>query len=373
MTQPAKWSWSAFAVVCCAALLGWSLGRAVTRLAADAEKNFGYTPNPEATREFLRQLEEPRFAQAGEECMNNAQPVDTFLYRYADEAHREVYGTPFSAWNQGNIGTCVSFGYAMASYVGQCVDWKQGERDSPPKLVATEPIYAGSRTFGRMPPVNFAGFSDGSYGAAAARWVAGKCKDPEVGGILFREVVGKYDLSRYSTEVSKEWGAYGPPREIAVAASKHRALAVAQVSTWDEMVAAVASGYCVPVCSNVGFAATKVRDQDGFLPRGGQWNHCMCIIATRFAGGPGKRDGALIINSWGPQSVTGPKWPPDQPDGSFWASRADVESILRQGDSFAVGGVSGFPWRKLEHREWMAPAPQAAARSQERILHALAL
>lgn len=373
MTRPSNWSWPALAVVCAAILLGWSASRAVNRLAADAEKNFGYVPNPEATREFLRQLDEPRFAQAGKDCMENVQKVDTFLYRYADEAHRAVYGTPFTAWNQGNIGTCVSFGYAVASYIGQCVDWRQGEAPAPPKLVATEPIYAGSRTYGRMPPVSFAGFMDGSYGAAAARWVAGKCKDDEVGGILFREVVGKYDLTRYSTQISKEWGAYGPPREVAVAANKMRALAVAQVSTWDEMCAAIASGYCVPICSNVGFAATKVRDQDGFLPRGGHWNHCMCIIATRFADGPGKRDGALVLNSWGTSWVTGPRWPDDMPEGSFWASRADVEAILRQGDSFAVGGVSGFPWRKLEHKEWMAPAPQAESEKQASSLFAIGL
>lgn len=364
--------WTAFAVVAAAGLLGFALSRAFLRLEAQSHANFGYTPNPAATAEFLRQLDEPRFAQAGHECMANVQKVDTFLYRYADEAHREVYGKPFAAWNQGDHGSCVSFGYAVASYIGQSVDWKQGEVGAPPKLVATEPIYAGSRTYGRMPPVNYAGFLDGSYGAAAARWVAGKCKDDSVGGIVFREVVGKYDLSRYSIEVSKEWGAYGPPREIAVEASKHRAMAVAQVTTWGELTAALTSGYCVPICSNVGFAATNVRDRDGFLPRGGQWNHCMCLIGIRFADGPGGRDGALCLNSWGTTWVTGPKWPADMPDGSFWMTREDAEAILRQSDSFAVGGVSGFPWRKLEHREWMEPAPQASA-APAKIVHALSL
>lgn len=363
----------AVAVVVLAGLVGFALSRAFLRLESRAASgNFGYTPNPAATAEFLRQLDEPRFSQAGRDCMANVQKVDTLLYRYADEAHREVYGKPFTAWNQGNHGSCVSFGYAVASYIGQSVDWKQGELAAPPKLVATEPIYAGSRTYGRMPPVSFAGFMEGSYGAAAARWVAGKCKDDDVGGIVFREVVGKYDLSRYSIEVSREWGAYGPPREIALAAAKHRAMAVAQVSTWGELAAALTSGYCVPICSNVGFAATNVRDRDGFLPRGGQWNHCMCIIGIRFADGPGKRDGALVLNSWGTTWVTGGRWPDDQPDGSFWITREDAEAILRQSDSFAVGGVSGFPWRKLEHREWLEPAPQASA-APTKIVHALSL
>ena len=365
-----SWSWSAITFAIFLAVLTTLVSRYVNRLANQVDQ-FGYIPDPAATQEFLRELAEPRFAQAGAECMTKVVKQDTFLWRYADEAHMQVYGKPFTLWNQGSAGTCVSFGWALGSYIGQCVDWKQGEQPKPPLLVATEPIYGGSRTLARMPPVSFAGYSDGSYGGAAARWVAGKCKDPAVGGIIYREVIGKYDLSKYSISMSREWGANGPPREIATRAAEHRALAVAQVTTWDELVAAITAGYCVPICSNVGFAATNVRDKDGFLPRGGQWNHCMVAVAVRFADGPGKRDGACIANSWGLTWVTGGKYPADQPDGSFWVSRADIEAILRQGDSFAIGGVAGFPWRQLEHREWMTPAPpQTTAKA---VSHALAL
>ena len=372
MTQRSNssWSWSAVAFAVFLAVLTTLVGRYVNRLANQID-GFGYTPNPAATQEFLRELAEPRFAQAGAECMTKVVRKDTFLWRYADEAHMQVYGKPFTLWNQGAAGTCVSFGWAMGSYIGQCVDWKQGELPKPPLLVATEPIYGGSRTLARMPPVSFAGYSDGSYGGAAARWVAGKCKDPAVGGIVYREVIGKYDLSKYSITMSRDWGANGPPREIATRAAEHRALAVAQVTTWDELVAAITAGYCVPICSNVGFASTNVRDKDGYLPRGGTWNHCMCVIAIRFADGPGKRDGACIANSWSTTWCSGGKFPPDQPDGSFWVTRADIEAILRQGDSFAIGGVAGFPWRQLEHREWMTPTPpQTTAKA---VSHALAL
>lgn len=368
-----SWSWSAIAFVVFAAALGTIVSRYVGMLADRVETNFGYLPDPSATEEFLSELDEPLFRQAGADCMKNVQRKDTFLWRYADEAHAAVYGKPFTAWNQGNAGTCVSFGWGVGSYIGQAVSWKAGELEKPPLLVATEPLYAGSRTYGRMPPVTFAGWSDGSFGAAAARWVSGKCRDKDVGGILYREVVGKYDLTRYSIDRSREWGAYGPPREIAVEAAKHRALAVAQVLTWDELVAAITSGYCVPICSDVGFAATNVRDKDGFLPRGGSWSHCMCVVGLRFADGPGKKDGACVLNSWGTAWVTGGKWPSDQPDGSFWVSRQDIESILRQGDSFAIGGVDGFKWRKLEHKEWMTPSPPQASVKPALVNHALAL
>lgn len=368
-----RWTWSAIAFVIFAAATGTLVSRYVQRFADHVESNFGYRPDPQATARFLASLDQPMFSQAGRECLENVVLKDTFLWRYAEQAHQAVYGKPFTAWNQGSAGTCVSFGWAMGSYISQSVDWSTGKIPKPPKLVATEPIYGGSRTAGRLPPVTFAGFSDGSYGAAAARWVSG-LKTGQ-GGILYRErQTDEVDLSEYSIALSRQWGAYGVPKDLAIKASQHKAQAVALVDTWDELVAAINSGYCVPICSNVGFAATSVRDADGFLPRGGSWSHCMCIIATRFKDGPGKRDGALVINSWGLKWVTGPKWPSDQPDGSFWITRADAESILRQGDSFAIGGVDGFRFRDLEHREWLTPSPELTTKhSTVLIEHALAL
>jgi len=368
-----QWTLSAIAFVVFAAVLGTVVSRYVSRLADRLEGNYGYVPDAKGTAEFLSELAEPRFAQAGRDCIEQFKPVDTFLYRAADEAHRAVYGKPFTAWNQGAAGTCVSFGWGAGSYIGQCVDWKQGELPRPPKLVATEPIYGGSRTFGRMPPVTWAGWLDGSYGGAAARWVAGRCRDRDVGGVLYREQVGAFDLSTYSIPLSRQWGASGPPREVAVAAAKNRAVAVAQVTTWNELAAAITSGYCVPVCSNVGFEATSTRDKFGALPRGGQWNHCMVVIGIRFAGNhtDGTPDGALILNSWGTSWVRGPRWPADMPEGAFWCSKADIEAILRQGDSFAIGGVE-FRYRDLDHADWLQPAP-AEVGVRPTIDHALAL
>lgn len=373
-TDAGRWTFSALAFVVVCAVLYTLTARYVGRLADHLEHNFGYRPNPAGVAEFLAELDQPRFAEAGADCIANAKQADTLLYRFADRAHREVYGRPFELWNQGSAGTCVSFGWALGSYTGQSVDYAQGRRKDPPKLVDTSSLYAGSRTYGRQPPVAFAGWSDGSYGAAAARWVAGRCKDPTVGGILFCERYGDHDLTAYSITRSRTWGAYGPPREIAVEANKRKAQAVAQVATWDELAAAIQSGYPVPVCSNVGFAATSTRDQFGALPRGGTWAHCMCIIGIRFAANhtDGTPDGALIANSWGTTWCRGPRWPADQPEGSFWASRADVEAILRQGDSFAIGGI-GFEYRDLEHREWLEPAPPAAvSATPSTINHALA-
>lgn len=330
----------------------------------------GYTPDPAGVRAFLSELKEPMFAQAGAECIRQAKGKDAYLYRFADAAHRKVYGKPFAAWNQGPHGSCVSFGWAAGSYFGQAIDHAMGKMPNPPKLVATEPIYSGSRTAARLPPVKWAGYSDGSFGAAAARWVSG-LKSGQ-GGIVYRQKYGEIDLTEYSIPRSKEWGAYGCPESIGREGMKHTARAVALCEDWESLVAALESGFVVPCCSNVGFARTTTRDADGFLPRGSTWSHCMLLCSLKYAANSGKngepkmqnpRDGVLVLNSWGTRWCDGPKHPPDQPDGSFWITKEDAIAILKQSDSFVIGGVSGFEYRDLDHAGWLgrpAPGPRPA-------------
>jgi hypothetical protein len=265
-------------------LLGWGLTRAFEDVSGRIRGqvvNYGYTPNPDGVKQFLGELEHPSFRDAGEEVIQKARGVDTFPYRAAARAHQAVYQKPFAAWNQGNAGTCVSFGWAMGSYIGQCVDWTQGRLAQPPPEVATEPIYGGSRTAARLPPISVNNGGDGSYGAAAARWVSG-LKNGH-GGILYRQKYGDLDLTLYSIPLSREWGRNGVPAFLAKQANEHKAQQVAIIETYEGLCAALESGYCVPVCSNVGFARTNVRDKDGFLPRGGQWNHCMLACSVRYA------------------------------------------------------------------------------------------
>ena len=372
MTRSARaWSWSAILFVIVAAALGALVDRATHRLADTVEDRFGYTPDPQGTREFLAELEHPTFGDAAEEAVAKVQYRDTFPYRHLDKAHRSVYGVPWQSLNQGNHGSCVSFAFALASRVGQSCDWVVGRMPMPPPECATEPIYGGSRTLGRLPPLKVPPFGtetnnggDGSYGAAAARWGAGLDKLRR-GGILYRQKYGALDLSDYSIPRSRDWGRVGVPDDLAKLAFEHRAQAVAQVNTWDELCAALESGYAVVLCSSVGYGGTTVTDADGFLPRGSSWSHAMCVVATRHARNAPKdgsvknpRDGALIQNSWGTQWLRyGGRWPADQPAGSFWAERRHVEAALAQGDSFAVGGVDGFRYRDIDHAAWFQPQP----------------
>jgi hypothetical protein len=357
--QRTVWTWSAISFVVFAAIVGALVERATHRIAERVESRLGYVPNPEGTREFLAELEHPLFADAAPDVMDNAKGRDVFLYRYADKAHRQVYGTPFTVWDQGDHGSCVSFGFAMASYVGQTVDWSQGERDDPPLLVATEPIYAGSRTLARLPPQARNTGGDGSYGGAAARWISGRCKDPSVGGILYRQKYGDVDLTEYSIPRSIAWGRDGVPADLAREGMKHAAQGVALCRDWSSLCASLENGMPVAICSQVGFGQKwgAVRDKDGFRPRSGTWSHSMCVLAIRHKANGSPRDGALIANSWSPDWISGPRWPEDMPEGCFWVSREAMEEILDAEDSFAIAGVAGFQARDLDNGAWLEPAP----------------
>jgi len=313
------------------------------------KQDYGYQPNPDGTARFLRELQQPLFRDAGRDAITKARGKDTFLYRAAYEAHQELYKRPWVVGKQ-SIGDCVSWGWAHGVWIAQCVDWEQGLLDQPPPFPATESIYGGSRVEARGRDGSgrsaVGGWSDGSYGGAAARW----CRD---WGVVYRQAQPTgIDLTNYSGERAKQWGAYGNGGQgdggkLDEVAKSHPCEYVALVKTFDEASAAIESGYPVAVCSMVGFSSQ--RDSDGFCRRSGSWAHCMCFISVRY----GSRPGLLCINSWGPSWVRGPKWPEDMPDGSFWVDKDTVNAMLRGGDSFAVGSVAGFDWRDLDHGEWL--------------------
>lgn len=361
-----QWSLLSLEVMAAVGLLALAVWMAVARPQPPlvTGESFGYTPDPAGTRAFLSELEHPTFGEASD-AVKKARGVDVFLYRMVDASHRKAYqGTPWKCWNQGAHGSCVSFAFALGSYTAQAVDAEAGKMPKAPLEVATEPVYGGSRTAARLPPIAVNNGGDGSYGGAAARWISGNCQQPGIGGILYRQVYGSVDLRSYSIPRSIEYGRTGVPLDLAKLANKHRAMAVAQVTSWEELCASLERGSPVVLCSTVGYGRydnrMPVRDELGFLPRGKSWAHAMLCWGVRHAQNGGGRDGGLVQNSWSEKWCGGPKWPGDQPDGSFWAARADIQAALDQGDSFAIGGVTGLEWRELDHGIWVQPAPPEA-------------
>lgn len=265
----------------------------------------------------------PGLAAAAPHLLAGAAGTDpVLLYR----AWRDVLGND-PAYPAQQIGDCVSFGHGHAVDLLQCIEIALGE-PSEYRETDTEFIYATSRE-----AAGILGAGDGSYGAAAVKAMTTM-------GTVSREMLGAD--GPYSGKRAKAWGRSGAPAEIKAQAAPYKLGAAALVSTWDELVAALANGYPVTICSNQGF--TLQRDADGFCQARGSWAHCMLIAGVRH-----DRPGACILQSWGPDSPAGPLGL-DQPTFSFWAERRAIERILAQGDSWALSKAPAFVNRPLPER-----------------------
>ena len=328
----------------------------VAKRPAAADPHFGYTPRPQETRNFVRGLAKPYLAQAGPDLLVIRDRRPVVLYPFLTKAYEAHNGGKKWVVGSQGIGDCVSWGWGHAADIHLAVLWSHGE-SAEWKSAATEAIYGGSRVEGAG--VSRGGWGDGSYGAAAAKWVRDW-------GVVFRQPYpevsdaksGTLDLSVYSSSRAKDWGNFGcgganDNGRLDGMAKTHPIRSVVVVRSFDEAAAAISAGYPVAVCSGQGFAST--RDKDGFCAARGSWSHCMCFIGVRYE----PRPGLLCLNSWGPEWVGGPKWPDDQPDGTFWVDARVATSMLDDGDSFAVSGYEGFPYRKLKHDAWVH-APAAA-------------
>jgi hypothetical protein len=264
---------------------------------------------------------------------------DVFLWR----AVRKAAGLPPDRYpnvNQGPVGSCVGAGNKHCVDVLQAVQIAAGAR-AEWKPVSVEVIYAGSRVEvggGRIR-------GDGSVGAWAAKWL----KDY---GVVPMEQVGPHDLSSYSPSRARSWGRTGVPDDLEPAARQHPVKGTALVKSWQDVDRAIRQGYPVAVCSDQGFSMD--RDREGFADRQGRWAHCMAIVGTK----GGRRPGAFVLNSWGDNAHTGPRWPDDAPPAGFWADTDVIDRMVRQGDSFALSDVQGFPSRKLP--DWFLANPRPA-------------
>ena len=360
MSRSDRWSVGAVSFVIAMAILGVLVERATRRVVTQIDGQFGYTPDPEGTRQFLATLgDEQFFSQAGAEAMQEAKGVDTFLYRQLDAAHRARYGKPFVVGRQ-LIGDCVSWGAMHAVAVSEAVSWSLGKLPEPPTMPATEALYGGARVEARGKPGDgaqpYGGFSDGATGFGAAKFL-------REFGTVYRQKYPTADLTEYSGERAKQWGAYGcggqgDAGRLDAEAKKHPLRHVVAIRSWQELAAALESGYPVTLASSQGFTST--RNKDGICEASGTWMHQMCAIGIRHKKNGAPDDLCLILNSWGP-SYVGPKenkYPSDQPDGSFWARRSVVERMLE--DAWAIGDTEGFKYRDIHHGNWLQPFPPEA-------------
>ncbi len=88
----------------------------------------------------------------------------------------------------------------------------------------------------------------------------------------------------------------------------------------------------------------EVADVHSYLANNIVSHNCMSIIAVRTSK-EGRAEGGFILNNWGDKAHTGSVWPADAPVAGFWADASVIDRMVKQGDSFALSDVAGFPKR----------------------------
>lgn len=177
------------------------------------------------------------------------------------------------------------------------------------------------------------------YAGSFCGWAAQMVKDVGALPALDYSVMGD-DLRTYSPARAKRWER-GPPEQYDTVASGYRSGFV-KIETWEQLRDAIANGVPVIVGSNVGFGSTSNcrRTRDGRLNARwwSRWNHAMVFCGV--SDGRSKR--ALLLNSWGSDWISGPKWLGDEPDGSFWVTKETCVKMISQGDAYAILPIPGM-------------------------------
>jgi len=291
---------------------------------------FGWVDDQAAVQAIVATLpykdfeETPAFGMAASEL-----PDHCYLWDFA----KQVTGDNLPPRNQGQVGSCVSFGCCSAIEYTMCAEIANGELEEFKPLVQ-EVVYGGSRIEiggGRL------GRGDGSIGAWAADFVRKY-------GVLNRGVFlnGKYNLEKYSESLCRQWGASGVPNDLEPLVKEHPVFETAPVKTWESAKKALFQGYGISIASNQGFS-TK-RDSNGVCKPSGSWAHQMALIGfTKID----NEDYGFILNSWGLYMGTSNIGPGNPSPAGFYAHWSVIDRMLKQNDSFCYSSVKGFPLRKL--------------------------
>jgi hypothetical protein len=289
--------------------------------------SYGWVADPDVLAANANPAITPQFRDtpAGKAALGDE---DVFLWQAVRKVNNR--GPPwYPNVNQESVGCCVGTGNKHGADICQAVQILDGRAEEW-KPIAVESIYGPSRVEiggGRIR-------GDGSVGAWAKQAM-------EKIGVLPMEAFPGHDLTTFSPARCREWGRTGMPDALEPTARMHPVKGAALVRSWADVKRAIDQGYPVAVCSDQGF--TMVRDRDGFARASGSWPHCMCICGVRKS----PREGGFILNSWGDRAHTGGVWPEDMPVAGFWADAQTIDRMVRQGDSFALSDLAGFPARKV--------------------------
>lgn len=268
------------------------------------------------------------------------------------DAALAVRGSWLPIRNQGDVGSCVSFGTASAIehlILIQMVNAMQAGLPPPTDYrdLAQEVIYGGSRVEvggGRIR-------GDGSVTAWAGEFV-------KKWGVVPRAKYGSFDLSNYSTSTCRKFGSQGVPDDLETVAKLSPVKGITFVRNADEAWKAIGNGYPIAVGAQLGFGSRGPwnRDADGFVKSSGSWSHCTAILGRVTVG---TRKGFLLMNSWGDNVHRGPKGGKNIPDsGCFFVEYTTADRMFKEGDAIAFSDAVGFPARVLPDFWIAAPRQQ---------------
>lgn len=300
---------------------------------------FGWRPHYPGIERCLCASKHPIFSVAFSD--RDFVPRDTFLYKYL------LWIRP--NYTRGNqlIGSCVGWATELGCTILLAKNaYRSGDTDVFKAEASTEAAYSLSRVEARGFPGDgarpYGGYQDGSYCSAAA-------KGTRDFGVLLRldysGITGQSDddLRVYSGQKEKDWGAYGcggknDQERMDKLAKEHPIKEYSQCRDFDDVAKAI-SGLRVPVIvgSSQGFEGMSL-DSDGFWKPRGSWMHAMCFIGVRF----GARPGALIAQSWGPNTTqrVENRWPKSMPLNiagfTGWVDADIVTKMCKQDDALAL-------------------------------------
>ena len=280
----------------------------------------GASCNPEDLRKLLGELPMPLFGAAAYHLDYTGEgklslPFKSLLKFVPNFGPSEAQTT----------GDCVSMSTRNAIDITRSVEIDiKGEAEEFKARGATEGIYQSRGHRGQ-----------GMSCSESARYVT------KAGGLLIRKDYGDVDLSEYKSSLGANHRI--PDSVYLKEAHKHPIRTTSLVATVEEARDALANGYGLSCCSDVGFSSS--RDENGIARRKGSWSHAMAWIACDDTHEIYDESLFLIANSWGKWNG-GPKRH-GQPDGSFWIREKDARSILNARGSFAFSDVKGFPARQL--------------------------
>jgi len=287
-----------------------------------SDHSFGWNPDPRGAEAFVSTLPHPTLAEAAPNFVAD-EKKDVFLGGYLLQAMPE--------WKRLSqpIGSCVGWGTALTcDILAACGILLRHESEQWGGRTLEASVYGFSRVEARGQSRNLGG--DGSPGFHAAKAIR------DWGTLHYGVDYNGKKFTEVSGSLEKAWGRDGIPEDLEPFAKKRTVREVTLVKNFDQYAAAIQNGYPVFICSNRGFNMTM---KDGWLSPSGVWMHCMMGCGVRW-----DRPGGFVPNSWGEcyrGSVDERLPKPFQRSGG-WVEAKVLDSMLSQGDSYAVAGYNGF-------------------------------